>query len=234
MKRFLLFVLCTVCTFVGMHSRLRAGTNVWSSIGPDGGRIRAIAVDPQNPGTVYAVAGGAIFKTTDGAANWTRVYSPATSDGKTSNPAIAVAINPQDSNTVYAGAANGLFKSTDGGASWNLANAGLPKQPSIPNLYMGTTGVGVLAIDPQNPETIYAGIVVYPLFLQGSTPGLFKSTDGGASWSAASSGLTTDVVDVDGTHFVANLSVSSLAIDPQDPNTVYAGGPGGLFAISLE
>ena len=70
MKRFLLlFTLSILCLILGMNpATVRAGTNVWTSIGPDGGRIQAIAVDPQNPDTVYAVAGGAVFKTTDGAA----------------------------------------------------------------------------------------------------------------------------------------------------------------------
>src|SRR5215472_13403499 len=202
MKRFLLFVVSALYTIVGMNPALRAGTNFWSSLGPDGGRVQAIAVDPQNPDTVYAVAGGAIFKTTDGAANWTRVYSPGTSSGVANNPALAVAINPQCSNTVYAGTANGVFKTTDGGASWSMANTGLPKPPSIPNVYVGTTSVGVLAIDPQNPETIYADVLVSPPLGQTSTPNLFNSTDGGASWLAASSGLTVDRFNVDGTHFV--------------------------------
>jgi photosystem II stability/assembly factor-like uncharacterized protein len=227
MSRFFLFKLPIWLAILGMNPAVRSATNVWTSIGPDGGRVQAIAVDPQNPDTVYAVAGGSIFKTTDGAANWNRVYSPATSDGGASNPAIVVAVHPNDSNTLYAGTANGIFKSTDGGANWNMANAGLPKPPSIPNVYVGTTSVGVLAIDPGNPETIYASVAF--------SPKLFKSTDGGASWSAASSGLTVDLVTVDGTHFVAYLFVGSLAIDPQDSNTLYAacasGCPpgGGLF-----
>src|SRR5579864_4784254 len=117
MKRSLLFTLSILCTAVGMNpAAVHAGAYVWTSIGPDGGSVQAIAVDPQTPDTVYAIAGGAIFKTTDGAVNWRRVYSPASSDGAAISPAMFVAIHPQDSNTVYAGTANGeIFKSTDGG-----------------------------------------------------------------------------------------------------------------------
>ena len=97
MKRFTLLVLYGI---VGINPAAHAGANVWTGIGPDGGLVQAIAVDPQNPATLYAVAGGAIFMTTDGAANCTRVYSPATSDGTTSNPAIALAINPRGSNRI--------------------------------------------------------------------------------------------------------------------------------------
>jgi photosystem II stability/assembly factor-like uncharacterized protein len=67
-----------------------------------------------------------------------------------------------------------------------------------------------LAIDPQNPNTLYAG----------GGAGVFKTTDGGASWSAVNSGLTS-------------LLVTSLAIDPQNSNTVYAGSAGGVFAITF-
>src|SRR5437016_9245479 len=109
MKRFLVFTLSILYTISGMNpTAVHAGAYVWTSIGPDGGRVQAIAVDPRNPDTVYAVAGGAIFKTTDGAANWKRLYSPATRDGKADYPATLVAINPQDSNTVYAGTAAGV------------------------------------------------------------------------------------------------------------------------------
>ena len=68
-----------------------------------------------------------------------------------------------------------------------------------------------MAIDPQDPSTVYD-------VANGS---VFKSTDGGASWSAANSGLTT-------------LSVNTLAIDPQNPSKVYAGtAGGGVFAITF-
>jgi photosystem II stability/assembly factor-like uncharacterized protein len=237
MKRSLLFTLSILLTNLGMSSAVHAGANVWTSIGPDGGRVQAIAVDPQIPDTVYAVAGGSIFKTTDGAANWRRVYSPATSDGAANYPVTLVAINPADSNIVYAGTSTaGVFKSTDGGASWTMANAGLPKPTSDPNDFL-TTGtasvhVGILAIDPRNPETIYAGVSVNydgPI-PSPPIPTLFKSTDGGASWSAASSGLFVNSANPQ--DFAGYVFVSSLVIDPQNPNTLYAAGwagNGGLF-----
>jgi photosystem II stability/assembly factor-like uncharacterized protein len=61
-----------------------------------------------------------------------------------------------------------------------------------------------LAIDPQTPTTLYAG----------TYDGVFQSTDGGASWSAANNGLT-------------NTDVQALAIDPQTPTTLYAVTWGG-------
>src|SRR5439155_26123206 len=66
-----------------------------------------------------------------------------------------------------------------------------------------------LAVDPQAPTTIYAGI---------ERGGVFKSTDGGESWSAFNTGLT-------------NLFVSSVVLDPQRPTTLYAATVGGVFVI---
>jgi photosystem II stability/assembly factor-like uncharacterized protein len=191
MKRFLLFTLSILCTILGTSPTARAGTNVWTSIGPDGGSIQGIAVDPQNPDTVYALAAGAIFKTTDGAENWARVYPAATSGGA-SNPAVAVVINPQDSNAVYAGTANGVIKSADGGANWT--RDGSPRAGGV-----------ALAIDPRNPNTLYAWGTYSP------PDGVFKSTDGGASWIAANSGFPPGYDEI-----------VSLTIDPQTPDTLYA------------
>ena len=112
---------------------LWAGNNVWTSLGPEGGSFQALAIDPQNSSTVYAVAGGGIFKSSDGTANWRRVYPAATSDGTAAYPASVLAIDPQNTNTLYVGTGGGpttmdgsVFKSTDGGASWSAANSGLP------------------------------------------------------------------------------------------------------------
>ncbi len=97
-----------------------------------------------------------------------------------------------------AASGSGVFKSTDGGATWTAVNSG----PTV----------STVAVDPQNPRTVYAGV---------GGRGVFKTTDGATSWSAVNSGLTT-------------LSVNSLAIDSQNPSTIYAGTGGGLFAITFD
>ena len=121
-------------SFLG-SSTLWAGVNVWTSLGPEGGSIQALAIDPQESRTVYAVTGGGIYKSTDGAANWRRVYPAATSDGTGCSPVSVLAIDPQNTNTLYAGTGGGVFKSTDGGQSWNATDL------------IGMT-INALAIDP--------------------------------------------------------------------------------------
>jgi photosystem II stability/assembly factor-like uncharacterized protein len=126
-----------------------------------------------------------------GGANW----SPT---GLLDVYANCLAVDPTDGNVVFAAlrgggvSRGGVFKSTDGGESWS------------PTAITDITSV--VAIDPTNPNTVYAG-----------TTEIFKSTDGGNTWSAVNQGLTKPG------------AVLSIVVDPRNPNTVYAGTGGGCF-----
>jgi hypothetical protein len=118
-------------------------------------------------------------------------------------PLLSLAVDPNIPAIVYAGTGHttplvgGVFKSINGGASWTLSNNGLPD-----------VFVRALAIDPQTTSTIYAGTsgaFIGPLFR-----GMFKSIDGGMSWTPLAS-------------TPGPASVVSVAIDPQNPAIVYAG-----------
>jgi len=213
-----------------------ADYNHWFNIGPEGGDVQALAINPLAPDTLYIGTYGGVFKSTDGGANWT-----AMNTGLTGRDVHALTIDPQTPDTIYAGTwraggwVGGVFKSTDGGASWSAMNAGLT-----------STAVTGFAINPQTPETLYAGTLTDGMFkstdggmswtainigltstyvtslaINPQTPemiyagtggGVFKSTDGGASWSAMNAGIP-----------IASPSVHSLAINPQAPDTLYAG-----------
>src|SRR4029077_14671586 len=86
----------------------------------------------------------------------------------------ALAIAPADAAVVYAGTfgvdGGGLYKSTDGGSSWERLIVALDLDAST------------IAVDPNNPMTVYVGTY-------GGEGALFKSTDGGSSWHHADSGL---------------------------------------------
>lgn len=111
---------------------------------------------------------------------------------------IGLVVDPTNSNIVYAGTFGaGVFKSTDGGQSWTAANNGLDN-PKIQTL----------AIDPSNPSTLYTG--TYRDETLSGHEGIYKSTDAGLSWTRTSSGLQSYVV------------VYSIAIDPTNPNRLYA------------
>src|SRR5215510_2208207 len=129
-----------------------------------------------------------------------RQIAPQTTNVWTSSGPEGVAINSLAmgaANTHYAGTNDGLFRSEDGGASWN--RTGLP----------GSFVVS-LVIDSNNTDIIYA----VSSLADGTT--VFKSTDRGASWQQANSGLTGDL--------------NALVVDPHDSNTLYVGAYyGGVF-----
>jgi photosystem II stability/assembly factor-like uncharacterized protein len=189
---------------------MRSDAVVWSPLGPFGGTIHAVAIDLNNPATVYAGTRTGVWKTTDGGATWM-----ASSTGLTDFWVRALAIDPSAPETLYAATSVKSFKSTDGGAHWDEIGAGsdtLVIAPSDPQtIYLGplrsTDGgatwdtvlnaqVGALAVDPTDAQIVYA-----------STPtALLKSEDGGDNWSSLD---------------VANPWVSSILVDPSTPSRIY-------------
>ncbi|HEV8132678.1 MAG TPA: hypothetical protein VGQ81_15635 [Acidobacteriota bacterium] len=240
-KRIILIVLLAVLATV--PGTAWAGINVWTSRGPELASIGALAIDPQNPTTIYAgtwnSSGSGILKSTDGARSWS-----AASSVSAPNFVSALSVDPQNSSTLYAATYYGVYKSIDGGTSWTAVNSEL-------------VGCWTLAVDPQNPSTIYAGTGygdvdvreigvfkstdggktwpyralssshgIYALTMDPQNPttlyagtfeGVFKSTDGGMTWTTSNSGFTGGYV-------------TAVAVDPKDPSTVYAGTYGsGVF-----
>jgi photosystem II stability/assembly factor-like uncharacterized protein len=264
MPRLLFIVLLSVAGFTQASGQV----NVWIPRGPEGGRIGRPVIDPQNPGTIYASAGGRLYRTTEAAGHWNDLGVPSvtilavdprnsstlygannttlyksTDGGLTwSKPGpglpgtcgpfpFSFVIDPSNTSTLYAGCqgtnlngGGGLFKSTDGGATWNAASSGLPAlRPSPNEPWPPNVSVHALAIDPVHgrrqgeaarpptltrPGTLYAAI---------GGAGLFRSTDGAASWNAVNSGLPD------------SLYVYAVAVDPQNPNTLYVAGDYGIF-----
>ena len=98
-----------------------AGVNTWTTHGPEGGIIYALAIDPAAPATLYAgTDSNGVYKSVNGGASWTAVNA-----GLTNTTVLALAINPSAPATLYAGTFGGVFKSTDGGGSWTAASTGL-------------------------------------------------------------------------------------------------------------
>jgi photosystem II stability/assembly factor-like uncharacterized protein len=174
------------------------GAASWNAVNsglPNSLYIEAVAVDPQNPNTLYVGGNTGAFRSTDGAASWTRA-------GNLSN-AWNLAVDPLDSGSVYAVNDVGILKSTDGGGSWNVVSP----QGTASDPFQSLIGWVVVAPGEGGPSTVYVG---------GNARGVFKSLDGGSTWTLAKSGLFA-------------TSIYSLAIDPQNPHTVYAGDRTGLY-----
>jgi photosystem II stability/assembly factor-like uncharacterized protein len=180
-----------------------AAADVWTPLGPSGGTVAALAIDPRDGNTVYAgTAEAGVYRSTNGGRSW----QPAGLDGGISVLAVAPATSP-GTRAVYAVAGGTLFRSRDGGTTWAslalaLRNAG------------ATPGVTALALSP-TPGTVYA---VAPQAVSGSAgpPALFASTDGGDSWRLA--GVPP-----------ASFLLRGVATDPGDPQRVFATTTGGVY-----
>ncbi len=118
-----------------------------------------------------------------------------TSNGPELVDILSVAIAQSNPTTIYAGdLVSGVYKSTNDGASWNLVSTGLPAVSG---------GIDALAVDPGNPNIVYAGTGPF-------NNGVYKSTNGGLSWSPSNSGLPASALDIE-----------ALAVDPNNPSIIY-------------
>jgi photosystem II stability/assembly factor-like uncharacterized protein len=176
------------------------------NIGPAmiSGRISDFAVNPKNSAEYYvAVASGHVWKTTNAGTTWQPVF-----DGQPSYSIGVVVLDPKNPHTVWVGTGennsqrsvgfgDGVYRSDDGGKSWK--NMGLKKSEHI----------GRILIDPRNSQTIYVA-AQGPLWSAGGDRGLYKSTDGGATWNAT--------LKMPNEH----TGVADAAMDPRDANILYA------------
>jgi hypothetical protein len=175
----------------------------WSAVNTGLGNldVRALAIDPVTPSTLYAGTAGGVYRSTNNGGSWTAVNV-----GLGYCIVQALAIDPITPSTLYAGTDDGVYRSTDTGANWSAINTGLT------NTYVWT-----LVIDPKTTNTIYAGIHGACGYGTGVGPcfagGVFKSTDGGASWTGINNGFSSDLV---------GIKILSLLIDPATPSTLYA------------
>jgi photosystem II stability/assembly factor-like uncharacterized protein len=154
-----------------------------------------MAVD--STGTTVAIGDPAgVLRSLDGGVTW----FPA-SQGMLETSVTAVAVDPTNAAVSYAstGSKEGLFKSNDGGRSWTFTGTGL-KQPVVS-----------LAVAPSDPSVIYAGAGNFDWYGYYAQVGVYRSTDGGASWLPVNIGID-------------DVQVDALAVDPTDPNVVYAAG----------
>jgi hypothetical protein len=177
-----------------------------------------------------------MYKSIDGAANWTN-----DNFGFSSTAITSMVIDPQNPSKIYAGTQNGVFKTINGGRTWSPMNNGLV------NL-----NVVAIVINPSTPSTLYVATSGF-----GGGAGVYKTTDGGSTWNLRNNGITqttflslaldpsapntlylgVDFCCIPGSHLykttdgadnwapIANapvLSPTSLAIDPLNHTTIYA------------
>jgi photosystem II stability/assembly factor-like uncharacterized protein len=183
-------------TFTGLQLR---------EIGPAlvSGRIVDLAVDPRDQRVWYiAAASGGVWKTTNAGTTFTPIF-----DDQPSYSIGCVTIDPKDSLVVWVGSGennsqrsvamgDGVYKSIDGGKSWK--NVGLEKSEHI----------GKIVVDPRDSNVVYVA-AQGPLWAPGGDRGLYKTLDGGKTWTKS-------------LNISENTGVSDIIYDPSNPDILYA------------
>jgi photosystem II stability/assembly factor-like uncharacterized protein len=182
------------------------------------GSIGAVAVAPSDPNIIYVGSGAGIirpdlsigdgmYKSTDAGRTWTHLGL------RSSQMIAAIAIDPRDPNRLFVAVLGhpygpnperGVFRSLDGGQTFQRV------------LYKDEyTSANEVLIDPSDPNTLYATLwQQQESFIEGQAfgnagMGIFKSTDGGTTWSQLTEGLPS-------------VEQANLAIAPSEPGTIYA------------
>ena len=181
--------------------------------------IGCVTIDPNNPHIVWvgtgeniggrhAGYGDGLYKSEDGGLTWKNMGL------KASERISKVVIHPENSSVIWVaaqgplwnkGGERGLYKSTDGGKTWKKT--------------LGDdewTGVTDIALDPRNPDWIYAATwdrhrTVAAYMGGGPGSGIHRSTDGGETWTRLTNGLPK-----------SNMAKIGIAVSPQQPDIVYA------------
>jgi photosystem II stability/assembly factor-like uncharacterized protein len=205
----------TGISFIGQAQQKPPAETGWSSdmfsnlpfrsIGPavTSGRVSDFAINPTNSSEYYvATSSGGVWKTINHGVTFTPVV-----DGQGSYSIGCVSLDPSTPGTVWVGSGennnqrsvaygDGVYRSEDGGKSWK--NMGLKNSEHISEII----------VHPSDPNTIYVG-AYGPVWSEGGERGVYKSTDGGTTW--------TNVKSVS-----AFTGCNDLVMDPRNPNVLYA------------
>jgi len=219
----------------GVWKTVNDGTT-WSPVfdGEGSYSIGWVTLDPNDSSVVWVGTGESnsqrsvsygdgIYRSDDGGKDWSNLGL------KKSEHVGRVVIDPRDSKVVYVaaegplwgpGGDRGLYKSADGGKTWKAVLS-----------ISENTGVVDVALDPSNPDIVYAAAYqrrrhVFTLIDGGPESAIYKSNDGGATWNKLKAGLPS-----------VDLGRIGLAVSPADPSVVYAtveaaDGKGGIFRSS--
>ena len=179
------------------------------SIGPtrQGGRYVEFSVVEKAPKVIYAAtASGGLWKSINNGISWKSIF-----DNENIISIGAVEVDQRDTSIVWVGTGeannsrsayygNGVYKSTDGGKTWS--NMGLPESGHI----------GRIRVDPRNSNVVYVAALGH-LYSDNPERGVYKTTNGGKSWTKVLSVKRDDGKDI---------GVVDLAMSPSNPNTLIA------------
>ncbi|HEX9736934.1 MAG TPA: glycosyl hydrolase [Thermoanaerobaculia bacterium] len=188
--------------------KLKAATFAGLALRPLGpaltsGRVIDIAVHPEDARVWYvAAASGGVWKTVNAGVTWTPVF-----DGEGSYSIGCVVVDPANPHVVWVGTGennsqrsvgygDGVYKSRDGGKTWQ--RMGLERSEHV----------GKIVIDPRDSDVVYVA-AQGPLWSSGGDRGLYKTSDGGATWKRVLA-ISDDT------------GVTDVVLDPRDPDVLVA------------
>lgn len=211
----------------GLYRSTNGGLN-WEHLGLEDTRyIARVVVDPTDSERLFVAATGqlfgtdqerGVFRSTNGGQDWDRVFALTDSTACTD-----LVMHPTNPEILYAamwervrgrtyrnngGPSSGIWRSLDGGDSWNELTTGLPTDNEV-----GRIGLTICASQPD---------ILYSIYTEGGSSagfrGVYKTTNGGDSWSDTNDGALNSMYSSFGWYF------GQIRVDPTNPNNVFAMG----------
>jgi len=201
------YVACTLAVIQKSTDGGNTFTSASTGLGPGPSAfISPLVMDPTNPVRLY-FGTGAVNQTTNGATTWTPISPVGIS------PVNAIGVSASDPNTVYAGTQSGTLTITRNalsgtGATWTNRTNGLPNRV-----------ITQICVDPSNALIAVVSFSGFAANTPGTPGHVFRTTDGGVSWTDISGNLP-------------DVPADDVVIDPDIPGTIYLGTDLGAFVTS--
>lgn len=187
--------------------KTRDGGQTWANLskGMSHSRVISMAIDPAYPATVYAgTKGDAVYKSHDGGQRWASMRS-GLDDATISSVVNQFLFDPTDNNHMFLATTMGVFETKNGGEHWTKRMEGMKE----------VLMVVTLGMDPTRPAVLYAG----------TSGGVYKTVNEAGQWEKVNNGLVSpDIIKSS-----RALNVSSILVDPYEPDTVYAATLAGFY-----
>jgi len=244
-----IFVALLFCLTLGLETQFAANENAgeassrfgkWNTVGPNGGDVRSLAVDPKDKNRFYfGTLDGQIYTSSDAGKSWRLLVN-------FNRPQLTLdnlMVDPRDSKTIYASGhrhkdPGGFFKSTDGGLTWREAPHlkeeaihTMTQSTANPDLIVVGTVNGVFqsfdsgntfqAVKAENAPLFVDSVAIDPrntdVLYAGTTWRAYKSTDAGKNWRLIKDGMIDD------------SDVFAIEIDPRNPDRIIASACSGIY-----
>jgi len=187
--------------------KTRDAGETWANLskGMSHSRVISMAIDPTYPATVYAgTKGDAVYKSHDGGQRWASMRA-GLDDATITSVVNQFVFDPADNQHIFLATTMGVFESKNGGEQWTK------KMEGMKEVLMVVT----LGMDPTRSSILYAG----------TSGGVYKSINQAGHWEQVNNGLVPPVM----VKTSRALNVTSIHVDPYEPDTVYAATLAGLY-----